>query len=365
MTTTESKPGWEQVFNADGERSRGLWKRGDRFYVQCTTIDPATGLSAVKRILLPTAKTEAQARKEAAPIRAKAANGEIFNQRGAPSLAVYIPHYLANCHKAEHTVQNEKIYLNRWLEWLGDVRLSNITPAQILSYRTEYRKTLSAHSVNLQVNALKSLLKLAKQEGKIEALPTEGIVQLKHRAKKKDLLSPEEIEKIIAAAETHCPKSGKQYADYVKLACGSGGREEELLSLQWEHILFEKRLIHFKDNTKFDKPRFVNFNPRLETHLKDMASRKTDSPWLFPSPRTDGPITDFKKTQEKIEEKTGLDYSDHSFRHYFASMCVMQGIDFMSIAKWLGHADGGVLVGKVYGHLNNAHLIAAANRLTF
>ena len=31
----------------------------------------------------------------------------------------------------------------------------------------------------------------------------------------------------------------------------------------------------------------------------------------------------------------------------------MSGIDFMTIAKWVGHQDGGVLIGKVYGHLSN------------
>src|ERR1035441_3644261 len=33
--------------------------------------------------------------------------------------------------------------------------------------------------------------------------------------------------------------------------------------------------------------------------------------------------------------------------------CVMSGIDFMTIAKWVGHKDGGVLVGKVHGHLSS------------
>jgi integrase len=43
----------------------------------------------------------------------------------------------------------------------------------------------------------------------------------------------------------------------------------------------------------------------------------------------------------------------HDCRHYFISMCVMSGIDFMTIAAWVGHKDGGVLIGKVYGHLGN------------
>ena len=43
----------------------------------------------------------------------------------------------------------------------------------------------------------------------------------------------------------------------------------------------------------------------------------------------------------------------------------MAGIDYMTTAKWLGHQDGGTLVGKVYGHLNDAHQRSAAEKLTF
>ncbi len=37
----------------------------------------------------------------------------------------------------------------------------------------------------------------------------------------------------------------------------------------------------------------------------------------------------------------------------------------MTIASWLGHADGGVLVGKVYGYLAESHKRAAALKLRF
>ncbi len=47
------------------------------------------------------------------------------------------------------------------------------------------------------------------------------------------------------------------------------------------------------------------------------------------------------------------------------SMCVMSGIDFMTIAAWVGHKDGGVLIGKVYGHLANEHRKAMAERVNF
>ena len=54
----------------------------------------------------------------------------------------------------------------------------------------------------------------------------------------------------------------------------------------------------------------------------------------------------------------------HDLRHFFASQCVMAGIDFMTIASWLGHQDGGILVGKVYGHLADEHKRRMADNLS-
>jgi integrase len=55
----------------------------------------------------------------------------------------------------------------------------------------------------------------------------------------------------------------------------------------------------------------------------------------------------------------------HDLRHHFCSYCVMSGIDFMTIAKWAGHRDGGILIGKVYGHLADEHTKLQARRVSF
>jgi integrase len=65
-------------------------------------------------------------------------------------------------------------------------------------------------------------------------------------------------------------------------------------------------------------------------------------------------------------EKADLEWVGfHDLRHYFASMAVMSGIDFKTISEWLGHQDGGMLVGKVYGHLLPEHKQRMAERLVF
>jgi hypothetical protein len=43
----------------------------------------------------------------------------------------------------------------------------------------------------------------------------------------------------------------------------------------------------------------------------------------------------------------------------------MAGIDYLTIARWVGHRDGGVLIGRVYGHLNDEHAKKMATLLAF
>jgi site-specific recombinase XerD len=45
------------------------------------------------------------------------------------------------------------------------------------------------------------------------------------------------------------------------------------------------------------------------------------------------------------------DFTHHRLRHYFVSNAIEAGVDFKTIAAWVGHKDGGLLVAKTYGQL--------------
>jgi len=122
--------------------------------------------------------------------------------------------------------------------------------------------------------------------------------------------------------------------------------------------------------TKNRKSRVVDFNDKLKGHLLEMAERRQpDSEFIFPSPRrgeNDMPTVTLNKALTVARAKSGvLDFTCHLCRHFFISYCVMSGIDFMTIAKWVGHQDGGILIGKVYGHLSNEHAQIQAQRVRF
>jgi integrase len=58
-------------------------------------------------------------------------------------------------------------------------------------------------------------------------------------------------------------------------------------------------------------------------------------------------------------------FGHHHMRHFFCSNAIEAGVDFKTIAAWLGHKDGGALVVKTYGHLRAEHSMAMAKRITF
>ena len=41
------------------------------------------------------------------------------------------------------------------------------------------------------------------------------------------------------------------------------------------------------------------------------------------------------------------------------------GIDFRTVAGWLGHRDGGALLAKTYSHLRAEHSVEMAKRMVF
>ena len=58
-------------------------------------------------------------------------------------------------------------------------------------------------------------------------------------------------------------------------------------------------------------------------------------------------------------------FTHHCMRHYFVSNAIEAGVDFKTIAAWVGHKDGGRLVARTYGHLMDTHSFEMAKRMTF
>jgi integrase len=217
------------------------------------------------------------------------------------------------------------------------------------------------------VIALRNVLKLARDRGLIERLP--DITRLKEKPpQRRPLLTTSDIACLLAAAKE--VKNGTLFSFYIRFLAASGAREQEALAVAWSDVDFKKGTVTVGSGgiSKNHRSRTIDFSQEIEALLQEMAaSRPPDSVWLFPSPQRgnkDLHAKSLRETLRRIRSKAGLRWIGfHDFRHFFASRCVMSGIDFMTIASWLGHSDGGILVGKVYGHLEDTQKRAAAQKL--
>jgi len=367
--------------------------RNGRYYAQLTFEDSHTGQKQVRRVPLEKATTAAQARDLLLEMQVQRRKGRLPILRQTPKFTDYATQYLehhklAKDTKRASTMETESYAINQWKAHLGNVRLNKINRTHIdrfIALRQGAGK--SARTVNLEVTILRNVLNKAIDDKWLAGLPTENLRPLKTTKTKRDLVSAVAIKRLCTVPfepvfresrlaqpgeNGHALLNAQQFADYIQVMCYCGARLSETLRLRWADVDWQNRqlTIGADGRSKNGEVRVVDFNPELATLLSDMKSRRApDLQWLFPSPRrgdVDEPAKTFRESLMLAREAAGLpQFGFHDCRHYFISTCVMSGIDFMTIARWVGHKDGGLLIGKVYGHLSNEHAKRQAQRIDF
>ena len=291
----------------------------------------------------------------------------------APKLRDHVETYFQDVtpQKRPRTIALEKIHIEHWVKFMGDTQLDKITKGQILRFRSlKQQAGWTGRTANLAVTILRNLLNHALDNELIASLPTDGLRSIRWVPKKRSLVTGEQMANLCKAALEHCPLNGRALADYLKLMSLCGSRRNETLAIQWKNIDWDRRqlIIGADGQTKNHESRCVDFNEPLDAHLKDMLSRKQEgTKFLFPAFRGEGDAAkSFRESLAVARKRAGLPhFGFHDCRHHFISYCVMSGIDYMTIARWVGHKDGGVLIGRVYGHLSNEHAQRQAQRVRF
>ena len=376
------------VRDSRNRRVRGLYQRNSRFYAQLW-VDRGYGKKSARRFPLLTpdnlpARTLQEA-KEALDVKRHERREDALPLLGRkPIFGDYCDAYFEKARvqsKRLGTIENERQAIARWRSHLGHLRIDKITTPMITAFLEKRLKgdafggrtlkSVSQRTANLDLMTLRNVLKAAVDDGYLRDLPKMKMLQAPP-SPKRQLLMPAEFDRLIVAARSDCQKNGEQLADYLRFLAFSGAREQEALRIKWADVDFERERVMIGADrlSKNWESRTVEFNAQLGALLQEMHQRRApDCAWLFPSPKR-GPRDEHAKSFReslKIARKTAeLNWVGfHDLRHYFCSMCVMAGIDFMTIAAWLGHKDGGILVGKVYGHLLDEHRQKAAKRVSF
>ena len=137
-------------------------------------------------------------------------------------------------------------------------------------------------------------------------------------------------------------------------------RRGEILSLKWDDIDFEHRIIHLL-NTKSRKKREVPMNQGVFRAL-NAVTRHSKSEYVFC--KKDGSVIgDIKKSFSTALKKSGIkDFRFHDLRHTAASQLVMAGIDLNTVRELLGHSS--LAMTMRYAHLSPDHKKQAVDALS-
>lgn len=251
--------------------------------------------------------------------------------------------------------------------------LSGITPQACSDWAAQLRQEIASQYFNNVIGTLRLIIdegiKAHVQNGG-KAFPNPSSELTRSRIPPTVLHLPEVDQfHALLAAIREGSSWGPDAADLIEFLAYSGTRlYTEALWVSWEDVDFERKEIVVRGNpethTKNWEVRRLPILPNMETLLRRMRSEV-----LANASKASGKllkVTECPVSLRKACTKIGIPrLRHHDFRHLFATRCIESGVDIPTVARWLGHKDGGALAMKVYGHLRNQHSQEMAAKVKF
>lgn len=166
------------------------------------------------------------------------------------------------------------------------------------------------------------------------------------RAKERALLSQLEFSGLVDELDRR-PRSRAGLV--IRFLAQTGLRINEARQLRWDSVDDVAECFRVPGNvTKNGRPRTIPFVPGVRETL-DRLKKVSPGPVVLPQ-------AECQTSLRSACRRLGLPrLSHHDFRHLFATRCIQSGVDLPTVARWLGHLDGGALLAKVYFHLVDDH----------
>ena len=248
----------------------------------------------------------------------------------------------------------------------GISQVRKITAADCHEWEKKRGDGLSASSFNHDLTALRGVLDYAVEVGLLVENPATTAVAWRKLPKGKITIpTKDQLKKLVETIRGAGPLA-EQGADLVELLACSGMRLSEATGMSWGDVDFDGGrfvVTGGSKGTKNHEARSVPLFPSLRGLLERLKADLSKEPHLNQRVISIGTA---KKAIGNACKRAGLPpFHHHLLRHFFVSQAIEAGVDFKTIAAWVGHKDGGMLVAKTYGHLTDTHSVAMAQKMTF
>jgi integrase len=261
--------------------------------------------------------------------------------------------------------------LKNLCKYFGEKAIGSITTEDLTDWanqrvRSDNGKPISASTYKIERASLIMIFEYAKANGFILHNRAQKLQRRKIVKRAPKIPSREEFRKLILQMEK-ADIRGQEAVDFVKYMAYAGTRRNETKLMRWDDISFERGNFTVRGEErggpKNGQERVVPLFPPLKSLLLRMLSER---PTPKPGERI-FTIADPKKCVESAIRKAGLPHfaPNHSFRKFFITNALEEGVPANVVAQWVGHSDGGVLVLQTYSHVRNKHSEQMAKLLTF
>ena len=258
--------------------------------------------------------------------------------------------------RAVKTVENYDRYLRRFLEFSKLKDPSAISDSKLREYRLYLnRQGLKKKTQNYHLIALRNFLKYLARMG-IESLPPERIELAKVGERQVDLISADELQRLLDSPRGEDLKSLRDKA-ILELLFSTGLRVSELCSLDREDLDPGRSGASFKKGEfsvrgKGDKIRLVFLSDNAKEAVKNYLDKRVDiEEALFClTPRSVERIVRHYAIKAGIAKKV----TPHIIRHCFATDLLGAGADLRSVQALLGHSN--ISTTQIYTHVTDRQL---------
>lgn len=289
------------------------------------------------------------------------------------ALTDFLEHLEIEGGRSQNTIRNYSLYLERFIEFAGDIEVVKITSEMIRRYRlwlNRYKndndgKELSILTQSYHLIALRGFLTYLSRRD-IPSLSADKIILPKTVRKQVTFLQYDEVVNLIDNIPLDSEQGLRDRA-IIELLFSSGLRVSELVNLNRDHINLKRREFMVRGKGQKDRPVFVS--QHAAKHVENYLQARQDSlPALFLSysRRSTKPTMsgDYRRLSARSIQRMVSHYarlagitkhvSPHTMRHSFATDLLMNGADLRSVQSLLGHSS--ISTTQVYTHVTDQHL---------
>lgn len=264
-----------------------------------------------------------------------------------------IREFISYLHNTKKTSNNTEVSYQRdlkkmaaYLSGRGIREISEVSELDLQGYISEMeRSDFATSTISRSVASIRALFQYLFKEGRIKRDPSDMLKPPKVEKRAPEILSVEDVDKLLRQPDTATPKGIRDTA-MLELLYATGMRVSELLHLRIEDVNLDFGYVSCHDNGKERIIPIGNVSRKALVQYMENARpvfvRDYNEKALFTNCSGKAMSRQgFWKVLKGYADEAGIqgDITPHTLRHSFAVHMLQNGADVKSVQEMMGHSD--------------------------